>query len=124
MTKKNGAPKVEEMDPIEVSFPTYSLDIQPTLCNLFGVDYDSRLFVGQDVFSEEEPLVLWTNGSFLTDKGYYYGGKWTDADPSQPASQDYINAMRAKVQGKLSYSKLVLSTDYFKSFNSGVKQSD
>ena len=115
---------LEEMDPIEVSFPTYSLDIQPTLCNLFGVDYDSRLFVGQDVFSEEEPLVLWTNGSFMTDKGYYYGGKWTDADPAQPASQEYINAMRAKVQGKLSYSKLVLSTDYFKSFNSGVKQDD
>ncbi len=115
---------LEDMDPIEVPFPTYSLDIQPTLCNLFGVDFDSRLFVGQDVFSEEEPLVLWTNGSFMTDKGYYYGGKWTDADPSQPASQEYINAMRSKVQGKLSYSKLVLSTDYFKSFNSGVKQSE
>ena len=115
---------LEDMDPIEVPFPTYSLDIQPTLCNLFGVDFDSRLFVGQDVFSEEEPLVLWTNGSFMTDKGYYYGGKWTDADPSQPASQEYINAMRSKVQGKLSYSKLVLSTDYFKSFNSGVKQNE
>lgn len=111
---------LEESDPIQIDFPTYSLDIQPTLCNLFGVDYDSRLFVGQDVFSEEEPLVLWTNGSFLTDKGYYYGGKWTDADPAQPASQDYINAMRSKVQGKLSYSKLILSTDYFKSFNAGV----
>ena len=115
---------LEEMDPIEISFPTYSLDIQPTLCNLFGVDYDSRLFVGQDVFSEEEPMVLWTNGSFLTDKGYYYGGKWTDADPSQPASQEYINAMRSKVQGKLSYSKIVLSTDYFKSFNAGVIPKD
>ena len=112
---------LEEMDPIEVSFPTYSLDIQPTLCNLFGVDFDSRLFVGQDVFSEEEPLVLWTNGSFMTDKGYYYGSKWTDADPSQPASQEYINAMRSKVQAKLSYSKIVLSTDYFKAFNAGVK---
>ena len=111
---------LEESDPIQIDFPTYSLDIQPTLCNLFGVDYDSRLFVGQDVFSEEDPLVLWTNGSFLTDKGYYYGGKWTDADPAQPASQDYINAMRSKVQGKLSYSKLVLSTDYFRSFNAGV----
>ena len=112
---------LEENDPIQIDFPTYSLDIQPTLCNLFGVDYDSRLFVGQDIFSEEDPLVLWTNGSFMTDKGYYYGGKWTDADPSQPASQDYINAMRTKVQGKLSYSKLVLSTDYFKAFNAGVK---
>ena len=115
---------LEENDPIQIDFPTYSLDIQPTLCNLFGVDYDSRLFVGQDVFSEEEPLVLWTNGSFLTEKGYYYGGKWTDADASQPAGQDYINAMRTKVQGKLSYSKIVLGTDYFKSFNAGVIPKD
>ena len=115
---------LEEMDPIEVSFPTYSLDIQPTLCNLFGVDFDSRVFVGQDVFSEEEPLVLWTNGSFMTDKGYYNGGKWTDADASQPASQEYINSMRSRVQAKLSYSRIVLSTDYFKAFHAGVKQKE
>ncbi|MBQ2227531.1 MAG: LTA synthase family protein, partial [Firmicutes bacterium] len=44
---------LEESDPIQIDFPTYSLDIQPTLCNLFGVEYDSRLFVGQDVFSED-----------------------------------------------------------------------
>ena len=115
---------LEENDPIRIDFPTYSLDIQPTLCNLFGVEYDSRLFVGQDVFSEEEPLVLWTNGSFLTDKGYYYAGKWTDADASQPVSQEYINAMRTKVQGKLSYSRIVLGTDYFKAFNDGVRKSE
>ena len=112
---------LEENEPIRVDFPTYSLDIQPTLCNLFGVAFDSRLFVGQDVFSEEEPLVLWTNGSFLTDKGYYYGGKWTNAEGVSEVSQEYINTMRSRVQAKLSYSKIVLSTDYFKAFHSGVK---
>ncbi len=43
---------------IQVEGPVYSLDILPTLSNLFGLPYDSRLLVGRDVFSQQPPLVL------------------------------------------------------------------
>ena len=46
---------------LKVETPVYSLDILPTLSNLFGLNYDSRLLVGRDVFSDTEPLVLWRN---------------------------------------------------------------
>lgn len=55
----------------EIDTPTYSLDIVPTLSNLFGLEYDSRLLVGRDVFSEQEPLVLWNNHSWITIEGKY-----------------------------------------------------
>ncbi len=61
---------IEDMG-LEVDTPVYSLDILPTLSNLFGLEYDSRLLVGRDVFSDAEPLCIWSDYSFLTEKGWY-----------------------------------------------------
>ncbi|MBR2809038.1 MAG: LTA synthase family protein, partial [Erysipelotrichaceae bacterium] len=57
-------PLLSDLD-LEIDTPTYSLDIVPTLYNLFGLDYDSRLLVGRDVFSDSAPLVLWPNYSWI-----------------------------------------------------------
>jgi phosphoglycerol transferase MdoB-like AlkP superfamily enzyme len=35
-----------------------SLDIMPTLANLFGLDYDSRLVMGRDILSDSDALVI------------------------------------------------------------------
>ncbi|MBQ2804195.1 MAG: LTA synthase family protein [Lachnospiraceae bacterium] len=35
-----------------------SMDIVPTLLNLFGFSYDSRMYAGRDIFSKEEGLVI------------------------------------------------------------------
>jgi len=101
-----------------IDTPTYSLDVLPTLCNLFGVEYDSRTLIGRDVFaSNQEPLVIWTNRSWLTDKGYYNAanGSFTPADGAGEVSDEYIQNIKNIVKNKVSYSKSVLSTDYFKS---------
>lgn len=55
----------------EIDTPVYSLDDLPTLSNLFGFKYDSRLLVGRDVFSNQTPFVVWNNYSWLSEKGYY-----------------------------------------------------
>ncbi len=34
------------MTPERVERPCSSLDLLPTLCNLFGLDFDSRLYMG------------------------------------------------------------------------------
>ncbi|MEQ6391142.1 sulfatase-like hydrolase/transferase [Bacillaceae bacterium S4-13-58] len=57
----------KNMDPITIEDPTSSLDILPTLSNLMGLDYDSRLLIGRDVISESDPLVFFLNKSFITD---------------------------------------------------------
>ena len=99
---------------VVVDTPVYSLDILPTLLNLFGIEYDSRLLVGRDVFSEAEPIVLWTNYSWLTDKGTYDARTGTFT-PKNGAEVDdaYVKRIKGIVGNKINYSKSVISLDYF-----------
>lgn len=98
----------------EISAPTYSLDIVPTLSNLFGLEYDSRLLVGRDIFSDELPLVLWKNGTWVTDRGRY------DAEekvfyPTVPVENEdeYVQLISNIVNYKKSYSKLAINKNYY-----------
>ena len=102
---------LEDMD-IVVDTPVYSLDILPTLSNLFGVVYDSRLLVGRDVFSEAEPLVLWNDYSWKTDKGSFMNGKFTAAEGVE-VEEGYAERISAIVKNKISYSHSVAKNDYF-----------
>ena len=101
-----------EGENIVVDTPVYSLDILPTLSNLFGVEYDSRLLVGRDVFSDAEPLVLWPNYSWKTDKGTYESGVFTPAEGAE-VDDGYVNRISAIVKNKITYSKSVAERDYF-----------
>ena len=56
-------------EPVTVEKPCSSLDILPTLSNLFGLEYDSRLLMGRDVFSQSPALVVLSDRSFITDLG-------------------------------------------------------
>ena len=99
---------------ITVETPVYSLDILPTLSNLFGVPYDSRLLVGRDVFSEAPPLVLWPDHSWITDWGRYDAQKniFTPTEGCQ-VSDDYVQRIKDLVSNKITYCASVLETDYF-----------
>ena len=101
-----------------VDTPTFSLDIVPTLCNLFGVEWDSRLYSGRDVFSDATPLVFWPDHSWKTDKGTWIAAKssgteFTPADGAE-VTDEYLNGIRRSVSNKLNYAYSVLGLDYFK----------
>ncbi|HZK34031.1 MAG TPA: sulfatase-like hydrolase/transferase, partial [Bacillota bacterium] len=59
------------MDSVVLDQPSSALDVVPTLSNLLGLEYDSRLLMGRDLFSDSEPLVIFRDHSFITDKGRY-----------------------------------------------------
>ncbi|MDR2501779.1 MAG: sulfatase-like hydrolase/transferase, partial [Oscillospiraceae bacterium] len=59
-------------EPVTISAPTYSLDILPTLMNLFGEPFDSRMFTGRDALSDAPALVIFPNLSWISDYGAYY----------------------------------------------------
>lgn len=104
---------IEDMD-LEVTTPVYSLDLLPTLCNLFGVNYDSRLIVGRDVFSDTEPLVLWPDHSWRTDKGTYdFKTKVFTPRDGVTVEDGYIERICALVDNKITYSKSVQDYYYF-----------
>lgn len=104
---------IEDMG-LRIDDPVYSLDILPTLSNLFGVEYDSRLLVGRDVFSDELPVVLWPNHSWKTDKGSYNfsAGTFTPAEGVE-VEEGYIEYVSSVVRNKITYSRSALENNYF-----------
>lgn len=108
---------LEGMD-LKVDTPVYSLDILPTVSNLFGVEYDSRLLVGRDVFSDAQSLVLWPDYSWKTEKGTYEAksGTFTPAE-GETVSEDYVDYISSLVSNKITYSRSVQSLDYFNSLS-------
>lgn len=98
----------------EIDTPTYSLDIVPTLSNLFGLDYDSRLLVGRDVFSNQTPIVIWNDYSWLSEKGYYSSstGEFI-CNEGMEVDSDYIDKMSLIAQNRINFSSQVLATDYY-----------
>ena len=99
---------------IQVDTPVSSLDILPTLSNLFGLAYDSRLMLGRDVFSEEQPLVMWVDYSWKTEKGYYDADTcvFTPVDGVE-VEEGYVDYINAIVANKFLFSKSVQKYNYF-----------
>lgn len=103
------------MEPVTIDKPCSSLDILPTISNLMGLDYDSRLLMGKDIFSDAEPLVIFENKSFITDKGRYNSVKGVfTPNPGVEVDEDYINSIKDIVDSKFYYSAKILETDYYK----------
>ena len=104
---------------IVVSDPVSSIDILPTLLNLFGCEFDSRLLAGRDVFAENtQPLVIFSNYSWLTEKGYYNAadGSFTlsdDIEMSDEEIEEYIDEINTVVQNKKAFSQTVIDYDYY-----------
>lgn len=108
---------LEKSDPIIVDSPTFSLDILPTLSNLFGTEFDSRLFVGRDVFSDAQALVFNSNYDWKTQYGTYYSskGEFVPNDPEVVLPENYVSTIKTIVRNKYNYCSMVLDNNYFAS---------
>jgi len=106
-----------------VDKPCSSLDIIPTLSNLFGLEYDSRLLMGKDIFSTSDPLVVFSNRSFITDKAMYNSvTKEVTNLTDNPIDEDYIKNINKEVSGKFVFSAEILDRDYYSQvFKEGEK---
>lgn len=91
-----------------------SLDILPTVSNLMGIEYDSRLLAGRDALSDSEALVVFKDKSFITDKIKYNAltGKITNISEEE-VDEAYINKKIQEVRDRFTYSKAILDNDYF-----------
>ncbi len=117
-------------EPIVVDTPCYSCDIVPTIANLFGLDYDSRLYSGRDIFatnwevdeySSSMPLVIFADStpmrgnSWITPAGTYESSTKTfTPNPGVTVDDDYVAKVKKLVSGKIAYSKLIISQNYYK----------
>ena len=103
----------------EIDEPVVSLDILPTLSNLFGLEFDSRLLPGRDVFAGTKPLVYWNNLSWVTDKGKYNTKKheFTPAEGYEPTEEElkeYIASVNTEVSNRIRMSASIMNLDYYR----------
>lgn len=101
----------------EISKPCASLDILPTISNLMGVEYDSRLLMGRDILSDAQPLVVFSNWSWLTDKARYNSksGKFilAEGETKESVSKQYRTETAQRVNNMFKYSAKILETNYY-----------
>lgn len=92
-----------------------SVDILPTVLNLLGADFDSRLLAGRNIMSDCDPLVIFANQSFITDKVKYNAGtgEVTYLVPESQVPAGYIDDMITEVENRLYISDEMINTDYY-----------
>ena len=102
-----------------------NVDILPTILNLWGFEYDSRLLAGTDVFSDGPHVAILKDSSFYNDK------VWLDASYGEvrylleenELPEGYIEDMIKYVKKKISMSVDILYTDYYNFVYSNYQRS-
>lgn len=104
-------------DPIEVDTPCCTVDILPTLLNLFGFEYDSRLLIGRDVLDPStQHIAILHNGSFITDKVMFNSTKGETiylVDKSE-VSDKYVDTVTQLIRDRFTVSTAILNEDYYR----------
>ena len=103
-----------KMDTIEVNKVGSQIDVLPTIYNLFGVKYDSRLIIGKDILSTEPGLAIFGNRSWVSDKGAYYAASKKFVASGEEVSDDYINYMNNLVANRINMSNKIIKNNYYK----------
>ncbi len=105
---------VPGMEPVKVADYCSSMDILPTLLNLMGVEYDSRLLAGKDVLSEAPAFAVLADGSFITAE-FRYDAATDRAMTADGSSVDptVVKDACAYVENRFSLSTALLESDYY-----------
>jgi len=118
-------------EPVVIDDPCSSIDIIPTLSNLFGLEFDSRLFSGRDILSTNydvsnpnspQPFVIGADagiGSSWVSLAGTYNASTKEFTPNPgyedyAENREYIDAMCKKAKNMFKYSKNILAKDYYK----------
>lgn len=101
-------------EPIHVDKVCSSIDIIPTLCNLMGIEYDSRLYAGKDILSDSPGLVIFSDMGFATDYCIYNAttGK-VKATTDVQVTDEYISSVNSLVKNIWAASGRIIYDDYY-----------
>ena len=91
------------------------INVLPTIGNMLGIESPYQL--GTDIFSiEEDNMVVFIDGSFLTSKIYYNGskGELYFINNNEPIIEDYIKQHVDKSSKIIEISNNIISYDLIK----------
>lgn len=108
------------------SYTTY-MNILPTVANLFNLDYDPRLYLGEDLFSEEySNIAVFADGSWQSPYAYYDAEKAKIVyiqDEFRYTDDEIIN-INKDINQKISMSNLAIVKNYFHYLNQKLNGED
>ena len=101
-----------KMKSVDIDKVGMSIDVLPTVLNLFGIEYDSRLIMGKDILSTSPGLAIFKNKSWVTDKGTYYAssGKFVGED----VDDNYVENINNIVNNRIAISRMIVANDYYR----------
>ncbi|HZJ90090.1 MAG TPA: sulfatase-like hydrolase/transferase [Oscillospiraceae bacterium] len=115
--RSTGIIYADGMEPVEVNKYVANIDLMPTIYNLMGVPYDSRLLMGRDMLSDSPGLVLFNDLSWISEYGRYTSstGTFEVHAPYDPESipEGYITTINDIVHNRFYFSRLILDEDYY-----------
>jgi lipoteichoic acid synthase len=107
-----------ERHPVIVEKVCCQVDILPTISNLLGLEYDSRMLAGSDLLSDEEGMVVFSSRCWKTDRGLY--NRFTQTfTPVQGAFENedemnsYVEAMKKVVANKLDCTARIVENNFY-----------
>lgn len=98
---------------------TSYINLTPTLANLFGVEYDSRIYMGKDILSKEyQSMVVFADSSWKNEVGYYSASTNTMKYYGEKTySEEEILAINEQIALKLKMSSAAIKNNYFNYLN-------
>ena len=89
-----------------------SIDVLPTVLNLFGMEYDSRIIMGKDILSTSIGIAIFKDKSWVTNKGTYYASKGQFV--GEDVDEEYINNINNIVNNRTAISRMIVANDYYR----------
>ena len=92
-----------------------NIDVLPTLLNMFGISYDSRLIIGKDIMADNnDGLVVFPDRSFVTNYGAYNSKNEEFTKYVENVDEKYIQEKIQEVNEKYQVSVNMQYGDYYK----------
>ena len=104
-----------KMKSVKVDKVGMSIDVLPTVLNLFGVKYDSRIIMGKDILSTNEGIAIFKDKSWVTNKGTYYASTGKFASKVDDIPEGYVDKINAIVSNRVAISRMIVDNNYYKS---------
>ena len=107
---------------------TSYLNLLPTVANLFNLDYDPRLYVGEDILAENYGVsyknrVIFADGSWENEVAYYNSttGK-INYFGEKTYSNEEIVAFNKEISNMIKMSNLAITSNYFEYLSNGLSK--
>jgi phosphoglycerol transferase MdoB-like AlkP superfamily enzyme len=95
---------------------TTVMNLTPTVANLFGINYDPRLYAGTDILTKGyENRAIFADGSWQDSKGYYdaINGQFKCFSPNNTYTNDELEEINKEINERIYMSNLSIKSNYF-----------